>query len=231
MEQKSSGVSLAFMVTILNRKYDEQAVRLLAREGVSYQLTALGYGTAGSEILDYLGLGETEKVLLLSILPRALSVTLMEQLDHEFRLSRPGNGIVFTLPIGCVCGSSALRCFTDESKEERKASTGKMSQHDLVIAIANRGYSSEVMEAAKSAKAFGGTILNARGGNLKDVEKFFGVTVQPEKEIILILTEEEVKEGIMQAIASQAGFHTKANTVVFSLPVNGVMGLHNGSED
>ena len=55
-----------------------------------------------------------------------------------------------------------------------------MKEHELIISIFNRGYSDTVMDAAKKAGARGGTVLNARGTGSHEVEKFFGITIQPE---------------------------------------------------
>ncbi len=225
MEQKSFDIPLVLMFTVLSRKHDKQAVDLFTDEGVLYQLVLLGHGTASTEMREYLGLGEAEKVVFMHVLPRPLAQAITQKLSEEFHLNKPGNGITFTIPIDCVCGISALRCFTDESKREREACTGKMSQYDLIVAVTNRGYSGEVMEAAKTAGATGGTILNARGGNLKNAETFLGIPIQPEKELVLIVTDEKKKAEIMQKITADTGVGTKARSIVFSLPINGIEGL------
>ena len=98
-------------------------------------------------------------------------------------------------------------------------------QHELIVAVANRGFAEEVMDAAKSAKAVGGTVVHARGTGIKEAEKFFGITIQPEKELILIVAPSKHRQGIMEAIATKAGLKTEAKSIVFSLPVTGVAGL------
>ena len=70
-------------------------------------------------------------------------------------------------------------------------SAGKTMRHELILTIINRGYADLVMDAAKNAGASGGTIVHARGTGIHEAEKFFGIIVQPEKEIVLILTERE----------------------------------------
>lgn len=98
-------------------------------------------------------------------------------------------------------------------------------RYDLVITIVNHGDSDIVMEAAKSAGATGGTVLTARGLGTKEAEKFFGISIQPEKEVVLIVTKREIKKDIMQAVCKVAGLNTKASGISFSLPIDDVVGI------
>ena len=87
----------------------------------------------------------------------------------------------------------------------------------LIVTIVNRGHSESAMEAARASGATGGT-------GLKEVAKFFGITITPEKEVILILTDEKQKKPIMQAIAKKTGLKTRGSGISFALPVDYVVG-------
>lgn len=93
-------------------------------------------------------------------------------------------------------------------------------EKELVICIINNGYSDLVMEAAKKAGARGGTILHARGTGNPSMEKFFGVVISPEKEIVLIAIDKEIRDDVVSAIYDNAGLDTKGQGIVFSLPVS-----------
>ena len=95
----------------------------------------------------------------------------------------------------------------------------------LILAICNNGYADEVMEVAKKAGAKGGTILHGRGSVQKNALQFLSITIEPEKEVVMIIVSEE-KNVIMEAIATSLGVGTKAHTVCISLPVDGVAGLN-----
>ena len=58
-------------------------------------------------------------------------------------------------------------------------------EYDLIITVVNRGYADVVVEAAKKAGAQGGTIFYARGTGIHEVEKIFGITIQPQKDVVL----------------------------------------------
>lgn len=97
--------------------------------------------------------------------------------------------------------------------------------YELIIVIINRGFSDDVMDAAREAGATGGTILNARGSGSHKAEEFFGIAIQPEKELVMILVPKELRSGIMTAVCGRAGLNTPGKGIVFSLPVSDVLGL------
>ena len=99
-----------------------------------------------------------------------------------------------------------------------------MMEFDLIITIVNRGFSELVMDAARGVGASGGTILHARGTGVHEAEKFFGISIQPEKELVLILTAHDERQTIMQAIAEKAGLNTPGKGLAFSVPVDDVVG-------
>lgn len=102
-----------------------------------------------------------------------------------------------------------------------------MEAYSLLLAIVRRGFCENVMMAAQAAGAKGGTVMHARGTGSLDASKVWGVTIEPEKDIILILTEKSVRQDIMKAIYKEAGLTTEGNGIVISLPVEDVIGIAN----
>jgi len=96
---------------------------------------------------------------------------------------------------------------------------------DMIITIINNGFSDIVMEAARAAGARGGTILHARGSVGEEMKRFFGVTIDPEKEVVLILTTHEKRTTMMKAIGEAAGLRSDAHGLSFSVPVDDVVGI------
>ena len=90
-----------------------------------------------------------------------------------------------------------------------------MINHDLILTIVNRGFADEVMTAAKKAGAFGGTVVNARGTGTNELQEFFGALIQPEKELVMILTEREKRNQIMTAICKDAGIDKEGMGIRF----------------
>ena len=97
--------------------------------------------------------------------------------------------------------------------------------YELIIAIVNRGHVDEVMDAARNAGAMGGTVLHAKGTNPNGENRFFGLSIADEKEMLMILTAANQKTTLMRAIMEKAGVQSPAHTVMFTLPVESVAGL------
>ena len=98
-------------------------------------------------------------------------------------------------------------------------------EFEVILCIINKGYSLTVMDAAKSVGAKGGTILQAKGTGNKDNEEFFGITIQPEKEIVLILVNKKIRDSVLHEIYEKEGLDTKGQGIAFALPVSAVAGL------
>ena len=104
-------------------------------------------------------------------------------------------------------------------------------QHEAIFCIVNSGYSDVVMEAAKKLGASGGTVINARGTAPKDAESIFGITIEPEKEIVMILVPTAIKADVLHALYQEAGLNTPGQGIAFALPVDGVVGLSSPDTD
>jgi len=99
--------------------------------------------------------------------------------------------------------------------------------NELIVVIVNSGFEEEVMSAARDAGARGGTIFNARGtAESQDLVKFMGITLHPNKEIVFILTTLEARDDIMNAIKKNTGLATAGAGILFSLPVDSVLGVN-----
>jgi hypothetical protein len=68
-------------------------------------------------------------------------------------------------------------------------------------------------------------VVYARGAGIHEAEKFFGISIQPEKEIVMIIVERDNRSSIMQEISKEAGLNTPGRGLSFSLPVTHVAGI------
>jgi len=218
---------LCLLNVIVKRDHDEQLVAFFQEHGVNTVTAMLCEGTAGKKLLSLLGLEETEKVFLYVMTSRSRAKKLMAGMVSELGLDMPGNGVAFTVPAGSIAGASSLKHLTDG----QNIILGEVNDmtptfpYELIIAIANRGHADTVMDAARSAGAMGGTVVHAKGTNPYGENRFFGMSIADEKEMLLILTAACQKTGIMRAIMDQAGVESPAHTIMFTLPVESVAGL------
>ena len=225
--------SLNMLLTIVDRGKGDGVAQLLQQEGVLAHFIALGNGTADQGLLSLLGLKDTAKDVVFSFMERSTAVKALRKLSYALDIDLPGRGIAFILPLSSVGGSQTKQYLTGQNAPEPQTEEGKpmyngqpeTPSHDLIITIVNRGFTDLVMEAALPAGARGGTVLHARGAGSRDAAQFLGITIQPEKEMVLILTPHDKKVPIMQAITRGAGLNSEGKGIVFSLPVTDVMGV------
>lgn len=105
-----------------------------------------------------------------------------------------------------------------------------MAAYEVVFCIVNEGYSDVVMDAAKEAGARGGTVIHARGTANKEAEKFFHITIQPEKEIVMILVPADIKDAVLHALYRNAGLKSEGQGIAFSMAVDDVVGMSGTGE-
>ena len=104
------------------------------------------------------------------------------------------------------------------------------NNHEVIFAIVNAGYAEDAMEVARSNGAQGGTILHARGVAKEDAAAFFGFTIHPDKEILMLVVEKNIRDQILNALYKEMGMGQKAQGIAFSLPVSDVAGLVKAQE-
>ena len=101
--------------------------------------------------------------------------------------------------------------------------------YEVIFCIVNSGFSETVMDAAKEVGARGGTVIHARGTANKEAEEFFHITIQPDKEIVMILVAADIKDKVLHAVYQQAGLKTAGQGIAFSMAVGNVVGLSDGA--
>lgn len=99
------------------------------------------------------------------------------------------------------------------------------AKFEVIICIVNSGFSDEVMDAARKAGARGGTVLRGRGTANPEAESLFGIAIQPEKEIVMILAKKSLKNDILHNLYTAVGLDTPGQGIAFTMPVESVVGL------
>lgn len=218
--------NLYLMTTIVDRKVVKKYTELYKENEQQVMFITLGAGTAANDVLDYLGLDGTEKAVIFSVQEESSWEKVKKQLQRKLKIDAPGGGIAFTIPLSSVGGKKTLQFLLDgQSYQKEEESTLKDTAHELIVVIANQGNIELIMDAAREAGAYGGTVIHAKGTGMEQAEKFMGVSIAAEKEMIFIVTKKEQKNDIMKAIMEKAGLDSRAKSIVFSLPVTDTAGL------
>lgn len=218
---------LSLLCLIINEEHEKQNIKILNKYKANFKTVIHGIGTASNSILEYFGLNEIHKTLILSILPNTNSKYILDELNNKSKMDEPGKGIAFTIPV-----SSSVKYIEDFYKnKEMEDINMEYANQELIITIANEGYAENIMNAAKSVGATGGTTIYGRGLETDKIIKFLGISIEPEKDIVLILAQSNKKNDIMNKILEKCGLTTLGAGICFSLPVSHVIGLNKISEN
>ena len=212
--------------TIIDRKNSTKYIDLYKKDKLEVMYITLGEGTASGDILDYLGLEASEKMVIFNFVQQHDWMLTKKNLQRKLQIDAPGEGIAFLVPLSSIGGKRTLQFLLDRQElPESEEATLKDTTYELIIAIADQGNLEMVMDAARGAGAYGGTVIHAKGTGMEYAETYLGVTIAAEKAMIFIVTKKDQKNNIMKAIMEQAGMQSPAKTIVFSLPVTDTAGL------
>lgn len=215
------------IITIVDRGFGKKIVDLYTRRNIVCHCQCAGHGTATSDIMDVLGLGITEKDIIFSLGTKRVVESFLYELKNDLRNYIESKGIVMSIPltgIGNLIGSFISEVSGNQVNEERKVE--KMdSNSSLIMITVNQGYTDEVMSVAKKAGAMGGTVLRARWSDSGMIKSFYGISMQQEKEMILILAGNDIRNEIMQSVNAAYGLTTEAQATVLCIAVDRVFKL------
>ena len=197
--------------------------KLCEEMGLPIVLSIPCRGTATKSMLDLLGMESKDRRLFMTVASPEQTKQLIQEQRKRLYIDAPGNGITVSVPIKSVGGSKTL-AFLSNGQNVKGLPTLNYD-YELIMIIANQGATDQVMDAARSAGARGGTVIHGLGTGSKNAEKFYKVSIAAEKEVILIVSAASQKAVIMKAIIEQAGPDTKAGAIAFSLPVSELAGF------
>ncbi len=220
-------MELYYIITVTDRSKADKLLSLHEEIGLPLILTNLGSGTATSDHLLLYDLENTEKSVIAAVADRENMNRLMKFAKQKMFIDIPGNGIMTAIPIKSVGGRKTLDYLTNEkeSSQTKGAAPDMNFENELIIVILNEGFSDAVMDSARSAGASGGTVIHAKGTGKSKAERFFGVTLAEEKDIIYIVAPSSKKSAIMKEICKTNGIGSDAGAICFSLPVSETVGL------
>lgn len=226
--QMAARSAVELVVSVVDVSQSEKVLRLYRDTHVLVDFVCMAHGTAKTEMLDLLGIGETAKAIVICLTDQARARLLLEKLGHELEMRYPGRGIAFTVPINGI-GVRWHRLLTESDVEKEEAESMNKPERacglDAVVVVMERGYTNVAMDAARKAGARGGTVIAARGIAEDEVKRFFGIEIQAEKEIVFLIVRSEERQEIMTALMKAVGMNTRSHGLVLSVPLSSAIGL------
>ena len=226
--RKKAAFRMLFLIA--TPKLVNKATALFKEGNVPMQYVFHAQGTATSDVMDMLGLDGVDKNILMSMMPKFFADEMLKKLRKKLHLGMPNTGIAFTVLMSGGSGHLVQLIENLEPEEagkflDRKDADMTDNEYSMIMAIVNQGYSEDVMNAARPMGASGGTVFHSRRIGSQEAMKFWKISVQEEREVVIILAQKEDKLAIMKEIWQKCGMQSKAQGVVMSLPVDGIVGL------
>lgn len=215
------------LISIVNKNMGKHLIKAAKEVGVEGATIIGGRGAASKEMKKFWGIpSEKEKEIILTLLKNEIALSTLESIKKTVCFKNPGEGIAFFIKPSFVAGICHICNFNNKNTiiETRDIEVEDYT-HELIISIVNKGYSDNVIEASQKAGASGGTILTGRGSGIHEKAKLFGIAIEPEKEIILIISDKDKTKEILNSIIEEVKLNDEGNGIAFVLPVEKTYGL------
>lgn len=198
------------VTVIVNEGQASRILKYAKSHGVKGGTILRGMGTINNKFLEYIGLGEAHRELVYFVAPADVAERLLDEIYVSFHMEKPHHGIAYTTPVCNIVGSRNIVCevLEDEGESERL-------KYHVITVIVDDGKSEEVVEAARKAGARGGTILQGRGSGVHEQARVFAMDIEPEKEVVLIVSRAEETDPIIERIVADLGMDEPGHGFLF----------------
>jgi nitrogen regulatory protein PII len=234
----------SLICVIVNERLASKVIKITKHAGAKGATVFYGKGLVKNKVLEILGIDYLFKEIVLIVVEKEQTSHILSVLTEEMHLEKPNHGIAFSINLnnfirgeglfnpspttkeepahlqGAVIETSHVNYY--ENNEEKNSEEG---MYEAIFTVVNKGSAEDVIDAAKSEGAKGGTIINARGSGIHETEMLFAMEIEPEKEIVLILTKKETTQKIIEAICSKMKIKEPGNGIIFTCGVNQAIGL------
>lgn len=221
MSGQSEMVDLQLMCIILNAGIGSKVMKTAKKHGVTGGTVLVGKGTVKNNLLEKLAINNIKKEVILMGSGKEIATQALEKLNEKFKFTKPNHGIAFTTSINQVFGARHLK---NEHIIENGGATNNM--YHAITVIVEKGNAEDVIDAATKAGSKGGTIINARGSGIHETSKIFSMEIEPEKEIVLILSERNTTDAITSSIQKELDIEEPGNGIIFVQDINDTYGIY-----
>ena len=209
---------LEMLVVIVEHNKASKVLHLADEKGVTASVAMLGRGTASRTIFDYLGLNDKKKAVLMLFGKTEEITDLADYLVEKLEMDKPNHGIAYIESAFNVFGTE------DNANGSENIKRGE-NMYNAIYTIVEKGNADDVIEAAEKAGSRGGTVMHARGSGSEEARKVFNMLIEPEKEIVLIISEEAKTKDIVESIRKETGIEEQGKGIIFVTRVEQTYGL------
>ncbi|MCL1859139.1 MAG: P-II family nitrogen regulator [Oscillospiraceae bacterium] len=226
---------------VVNFGVASKVSKVAKKHGIKGAVMFIGRGTVNNKLLDFLGIYEIRKEIVIMIIEKELAAEAIKGISEEMEFHKPQHGIAFSLSVSEFTGKkniideinkinmNDINFITDIiEKSEKKLGINEVKDrmYKIIYVVVDKGQAEYVIDAANKAGARGGTIINGRGAGIHEVQKVFSIEIEPEKEEVFIITKTELKDNIVESIKTDLKIDEPGNGILFVMDVNEAYGLH-----
>lgn len=208
-------------VAVVEHGKASAVLREAKKHGVRGGTIVYGKGTSPSHILHFLEVYEIKREVLMMVVPQELDLKIHRELTKKFRFDGKNRGFSFSIPLAGLMGTH-IPTFEEEIEE----GSGDLDfDYEAIFVVVERGKGEDIIDYATSAGARGATIIAARGSGIHEKETLFNITIEPEKEIVMMLVNKENSDQIAKKIDEEVNLDDPGAGILFILPVSRTSGL------
>lgn len=218
--------NIKLLCCIVNLNKGSKVLSIGKKAGVNGGTIFHGHGTISNKFLNFMGIYDEAKDIVIMATSNEISKKGLDLISKEMKFEKKGNGIGFIIPLNNIYGNLCLskeknieKIVTEDKKEEDK-------MYQSIVVIVDRGLGDEVVESSKKAGARGATIIHGRGSGIHETQKIFAMPIEPEKEIILIITKKESSKAIIESINKNLEIEKPGKGILFVHDLDTVTGLY-----
>lgn len=212
---------IELIYAIVNCETASRLIKYAKQHGINGATVFMGTGTVHRGVMSFLGLSDVRKEIVLMVAEKNAAYQAVEAISREFEFNKPNHGIAFTMSVCGLSGSSSMSCDINLTRGD-----DGNTMYNIITAIVEKGKAEDVIDAATEAGSKGGTIINARGSGIHETSKLFSMEIEPEKEIVLILSEAELTETIVSSINGRLKMDEPGNGIIYVQTANKTYGLY-----
>lgn len=214
--------SMELVVCIVNPHEGDRVIEHARKKGIEGGTIFYGEGSTSKGLLAAIGLDTVRKEIVLLIAPEKQATEALDYIAFKQKMHVKSKGIGLRLSLSQVLG---IYTGSFEKNEQHVEEREYKTMYQGIFAIVNKGEAENVMDLAQEAGAQGGTIIQARGSGSKEAKKIFNMDIVPEKEMILIISEQSQVEKIVQKISREQDINEPNKGIVFVVDLNETRGI------
>lgn len=212
-----NSVSHEMIYVIVDKDKGSKVLKEARKHGIDRGTILNAHGTLKSRVLNFLSLYNVEKEIVIMGADKELVDKVCPILVDKFGFNKKSKGILYTIPVGIFVGKEV---------EKYDINTGDDNMYKLINIIVEKGHAQSVIEFANEAGARGGTVLNARGSGTAQTVKLFNIEIEPEKEIVMIIANNNDYEKIVNSLVEKLEIEKPGKGIIYVQDINKAYGIY-----